>query len=268
VTQVVSGSGCVTGGSGSVKGEAVAEPADRWLRCFVPAPQARTRVVCFPHAGGTASYFLPMGRMAAPELEIVGVQYPGRHDRRNERCVEDLLELADRIATALIVSDDGKPVALFGHSLGSVLAYEVGRRLEADGRTRPLRLFASGRRAPSENQGQKIHTLGEAAFLDHLKQLGGIDPRILREPELLRMALPAVRADYTAIESYQHPEGPVLSCPIDVLIGRSDPEVSAEGARLWGPHTTGDFAVHDFPGGHFYLAEQASGVVDLVRRNC
>jgi pyochelin biosynthesis protein PchC len=263
VTQVVGGIA-----EEHAKGDVLGEPADRWLRCFVPVPEARTRLVCFPHAGGTASYFLPMARMTAPDLEVSGVQYPGRHDRRDEKCVEDLLELADRIALALIGSDDGRPVALFGHSLGSVLAYEVGRRLEADGRIRPLRLFASGRRAPSENQGQKIHTLGEAAFLEHLRQLGGIDPRILQEPELLQMALPAVRADYTAIESYRHPQGPVLSCPIDVLIGLSDPEVSAEGAELWAPHTTGDFAVHAFPGGHFYLAEQASRVVNLVRRSC
>src|ERR1700712_4687720 len=115
-----------------------------WIRRFHESPGASARLVCFPHAGGAATYFYPLSRTLAPSIEALAVQYPGRQDRRAEPCVDDIHELADLVAPALLEWAD-RPLALFGHSMGATLAFEVAGRLEKAG-VRPAGLFVSGRR--------------------------------------------------------------------------------------------------------------------------
>src|SRR4051794_9909349 len=134
-----------------------------WLRRFHPAPQAAARLVCLPHAGGSASYYHPLSAALSPAVEAVAVQYPGRQDRRSEPLVDDLLVLADRLADAL--ADEPGPLALFGHSMGAVLAFEVARRLEREGREIAA-LFVSGRRAPTAHRDEWLHRVGDAELLD------------------------------------------------------------------------------------------------------
>lgn len=101
-----------------------------WLRCFHPAPEAKVRLVCFPHAGGAASFFFPMAEMLLPNVEMLAVQYPGRQDRRSEKCLDSVQGLAVAIAGQLRRRTD-LPLALFGHSLGATVAFEVARLLES-----------------------------------------------------------------------------------------------------------------------------------------
>src|SRR5262249_29653456 len=104
------------------------ESTDLWVRRFHPAPSAGSRLVCLPHAGGSASYFLPISRGLSPQVEVLAVQYPGRQDRRAEPCIEDVGGLADQITASLQPWID-RPVALFGHSMGAILGFEVALRL-------------------------------------------------------------------------------------------------------------------------------------------
>ena len=125
-------------------------PAARnpWISNFNPAPNARTRLLCFPHAGGSASYFFPLSSALAPEFDVYAVQYPGRQDRYKEPLVDDIDDMADQAYEALEPLIDA-PVALFGHSMGAVLAFEVARRMETLAGRSPVLVFASGSRAPS-----------------------------------------------------------------------------------------------------------------------
>ncbi|MGW4774831.1 thioesterase II family protein [Nocardia sp. NPDC004278] len=238
-----------------------------WLRRFHDAPQPAARLVCLPHAGGAASYFFGVSRALGPTIEVLAVQPPGRQDRRHEQCLESITDLADAIAERLS-DQSGKPLALFGHSMGALVAYEVSRRLESKG-IRPVALFASGRRAPSTHRDEPAHLLDDAAFVDHLKSLNGTDSRVLDDPDLLAAILPVTRADYRAIAAYRHAGGPSLTTPIHVHIGDRDPAVTAAEAEQWRLHTAGDFGVHSYPGGHFYLDEHSGrpirsieGVID------
>ncbi|GAA1394190.1 alpha/beta fold hydrolase [Kitasatospora putterlickiae] len=233
-----------------------------WLRRFHPAEQARVRLVCLPHAGGSASYFFPLSRCLAPEAEVLAVQYPGRQDRHTEPLFTDLAEPADRIAEALKVWDD-LPLALFGHSMGATIGFEVARRLEASG-TVPVALFASGRRAPSRVRDEGIHRRPDQEFLAEMVSLGGASEVLLKEPELLRLYLPVVRGDYRAAETYRYQEGPALTCPVFGLTGDRDQQAEIENVAAWAEHTTGAFGLEVFPGGHFYLND-APAVTDLVR---
>ncbi|WAL67948.1 alpha/beta fold hydrolase [Amycolatopsis cynarae] len=237
----------------------------RWVRRFHPSDEAAVRLVCLPHAGGSATAYFPFSR-AANEIglaaEILAVQYPGRQDRRGERCFDDVGAMADAIAEDLGLWQD-RPMALFGHSMGATLGYEVARRLETRG-ARPLGLFASACRAPSAQRIEYVHQRDDEGLIAALKELSGTDSAVFGDDELLRMVLPAVRGDYTAVETYRHRAGRELDCPIQVLVGDTDPVTDLPEAQAWRAHTTGGCAVEVFPGGHFYLGAQLGGVLTTV----
>jgi pyochelin biosynthetic protein PchC len=233
-----------------------------WVRRFHPAPQAGTRLICFPHAGGSASYYFPVSRALSPTVDVLAIQYPGRQDRRTERCVEDIRELADLVVAELAEWTD-RPIMLFGHSLGATLAFEVALRLQDRGVT-PLGLFASGRRAPSCHRAESVHLSDDDHLVDTLKRMSGTDSRTLGDEEMLRLILPAVRSDYKAAETYRYQPSPRLRCPVVALIGDDDPEVTVDEARAWREHTSAEFAMKVFSGGHFYLNEHAAGVMSEI----
>lgn len=236
--------------------------AGLWLRRFHPADDAASLVVCFPHAGGSASYFFPMARALSPAADVLAVQYPGRQDRRHEPGVDNIDELADAVRAELGPWLD-RPLVLFGHSMGATLAFEVARRLEREG-TVPAALVVSGRRAPSRHRKETVHLRDDDGLVSELKKLNGTESALFGDEELLRMVLPAIRVDYKAAETYEFRGGPALRAPIHALVGEDDPEAPVDDARAWQEHTTGAFALRTFPGGHFYLDTHAPAVIDLL----
>lgn len=236
-----------------------------WLRSYHPTPEGRPRLVCFPHAGGSASFFFAFAKALAPSVEVLAVQYPGRQDRRHEPCVDDLARLADEIAEIMPGWAD-RPPAFFGHSMGATLAFEVALRLgERPDAVGPSRLFVSGRRAPGRHRTETVHLRDDAGLIDELLLLNGTEPGVLLDDDVLRMVLPSLRADYRAIERHVVRPGARVDCPITVLVGDADPKVTVDEARAWREHTTvGSTDVSLFPGGHFYLNEHRQAVVDLI----
>ncbi|MFI7129719.1 thioesterase II family protein [Nonomuraea sp. NPDC050153] len=224
---------------------------------------SRARVVCLPHAGGTAGFYLSWAANAPAGLEVLAVQYPGREDRITEPCTADLGELSDAIAAALAPLDD-RPLVLFGHSLGAIVAYEVARTLEAAYGVRPAHLVVSGRRAPSDPPGGDVHRWPDAEMVDELVRLGGTDSTLLRQPEARSVYLPAIRADFRLAETYRRRPGPEPSCPLTAVIGTGDTEVNAEQARQWAAHTTAAFSLRLLPGGHFYLLKEEDAVLAIL----
>ncbi|MGW1506160.1 thioesterase II family protein [Streptomyces mirabilis] len=233
-----------------------------WIRRFHPAPEAPTRLVCFPHAGGSATFYFPVSRAMSPGVDVLSVQYPGRQDRRGERCIDNIAELADAVVEELLPWAD-RPLTLFGHSMGASLAFEVALRLESRGVV-PLGLFASGRRAPSRFRDEAVHLTGDDTLIEELKKLSGTDSQVLGDPEILRMILPAIRNDYRAAETYRFAGGPRLACPVVALVGDEDPQVTQEEADAWQEHTSGPFRVCWFTGGHFFLNPHAAEVMSEI----
>nr|BFE59143.1 alpha/beta fold hydrolase [Dactylosporangium thailandense] len=236
-----------------------------WARTYHPAAAGAPRLVCLPHAGGSASFYFPVSRTLAPAIEVVAIQYPGRQDRRLEPCVPDLPELARLVFQVLRPMTD-RPLALFGHSMGASLAFEVARLLEQEAGVVPTRLYASGRRAPSRFRHETVHLLDDAGLLADVKRLSGTDAAILGDEELLRMALPAIRNDYKAAETYKYEPGPLLTCPITVFTGADDPKTTPEEAGAWAEHTTGETELKVFPGGHFFLTRHQGEILGTIRR--
>lgn len=237
--------------------------SDVWIRRFHPAPQSRVRLVCFPHAGGSASFYFPVSAALSPSVEVLAVQYPGRQDRRADKLIDKIWELADRIFEALQSWVD-RPLAFFGHSMGAVVAFEVARRLEQKTNTTLIVLFASGRRAPSYHRNEGVHLRDDDGLVAELKRLNGTDTKLLGDEELLRMILPAVRSDYKAIETYLPPPGPGLNCPVTVFVGDSDPKTTIDEASAWRRHSIGIFDMRVFSGGHFYLVFHQEAIIEAI----
>ncbi|MEW2622424.1 alpha/beta fold hydrolase [Streptomyces sp. NPDC048106] len=241
----------------------VSPTGDLWVRRFHPAPQAPARLVCFPHAGGSATFYFPLSAALRDAADVVAVQYPGRQDRHAEKGIETIAELADRAHEALQPYAD-RPLVLFGHSMGAIVAFEVARRLERDGEG-PVHLFASARRAPSARTVENVHQRDDDGIIAEMRRLSGTDPRLLGDEELLRMVLPALRSDYTAIETYRADPATVVAAPVTALTGDADPRVTPEEAHAWRTHTTGAFDLRIFPGGHFYLTDRIDELAELLR---
>ncbi|MDH6538699.1 alpha/beta fold hydrolase [Streptomyces sp. SPB4] len=231
-----------------------------WIRRFQPRPDATVRLVCLPHAGGSASFYLPMARTMPEFADVLCVQYPGRQDRRAEPLIDSVPELADRVFTALLPWAD-RPLAFFGHSMGASVAYEVARRFEREKGIVAAALFASGRRAPSAPRHETVHLRDERGLIEEVKSLSGTDTQLLGDEEVLRMILPAIRADYRAAETYAPEPGEPLHCPLVAMIGSEDPKVTAQEAAAWAAHTEGPFTLKVFSRGHFYLVRDQAEVI-------
>ncbi|GAB7188328.1 alpha/beta fold hydrolase [Kitasatospora sp. Ki12] len=227
---------------------------DVWIRRYHPTGAGAPRLVCFPHAGGAASYFFPLSAALRDEAEVLAVQYPGRQDRRHEPAVDDIHRLADLLTVALEGTVDDRTV-FFGHSMGASVAFEVARRLERGAGRGPALLIASGRRAPSRHRDERIHRLDDAGLVRETRALSGTDSTLLDDEEILRMILPILRNDYRAVETYTSAPDAAIDAPITAFIGTGDPKVSVDEAQDWSHHTRGAFRREDFAGGHFYLTE-------------
>ncbi|MFC6881622.1 MULTISPECIES: thioesterase II family protein [Actinomadura] len=236
---------------------------EAWIRRYHQAPSSGVRLVCFPHAGGSASFFFPVSARLSPAVDVAAVQYPGRQDRRAEANIGTIPEMADAVLPAVRALAD-RPLAFFGHSMGAVLAYEVARRLERDGAEPLARLYVSGRRAPSRHRSEHVHELDDAGLVAELQRLSGTDSSLLGDPEARDMILPAVRSDYHAVETYRHVPGAALRCPVVALVGDRDPQVTRDEALAWAEHSSGPFDLRVFPGGHFYLVEHGPRVIQAL----
>jgi medium-chain acyl-[acyl-carrier-protein] hydrolase len=230
------------------------EMRSAWLLRLQPNPHARLRLFCFPCAGKGASLFRTWPPALPEWIELLGVQYPGREQRRREESFTHMPHLVEAVAEGLRPYVD-RPYAVFGHSFGALAGFELVRQLRREGCPEPEHLFVAARRAPHLGpRHTPIADLPQPEFLAAVqRRYDGIPAEILRTPEVLDLLLPALRADIRLLEAYAYVDGPPLQCRMTCLGGSSDPEIGAQDLEEWRRHTTGLFAVRMFPGGHFFL---------------
>jgi medium-chain acyl-[acyl-carrier-protein] hydrolase len=147
-----------------------------------------------------------------------------------------------------------KPFALFGHSMGALVSFELSRQLRTRYGLIPTHLFISGRRAPQiPDNDPPVHTLPEAEFMEELRSLNGIPNVALEIQELMRLLAPIIRADFEMCETYVYADAPRLSCPISAFGGLTDTEISREDVEAWRAQTSASFILRMLPGDHFFL---------------
>jgi medium-chain acyl-[acyl-carrier-protein] hydrolase len=238
---------------------------DAWIRCPYPKPNATARLFCFPYAGGGASVYRAWGEILPDEIEVCPVQLPGREDRLAETPFSDLRALTRALAPAMRPYLD-KPFAFFGHSMGALVAYELARTLRRQTGSLPAHLFVSGRGAPHwPNPRAPIHVLPDAAMLAELhRRYRGVPESLWREPELLALLLPLLRADLTLAEAYAHVPEPPLSCSISAFGGDRDPHASHEALAAWRDQAADEVPVRLFAGDHFYLNRSSEPLLQAI----
>lgn len=239
--------------------------ASRWLTVVGKRPDAPVQLVCLPHAGGTAATFRSWPDRLADAAEVIAARLPGRGPRRNEPPVDDLAALSRKTAAAVTRLVD-RPFALYGHSMGALLAFEVARELRRAGRgPAPELLVACAYPAPRlPRRAKPISGLSAPRFASELRRLGGIPPEVLGHRDLMLLSVPALRADFAACESYRYmPEEP-LTCPVVVVGGTRDRLVERRELLAWKDETSGPTSIHMLDAGHFLPSSHEDELVTIL----
>jgi surfactin synthase thioesterase subunit len=242
-------------------------------RCFVrprPHDSPSLRLIVFHHAGGSAAMYHALAAELPLDWELLVLELPGRGKRHAEDLVTTLPALVARVVKD-VVPWLGVPVALFGHSLGAILAAEVARVCEQLGAP-PVWVGVSGRVAPVlQSQVRRLSALDDATLLAEVLALGGTPDRICELPELRERFLRVVRADIAVLESYRPAlDRRPLGCPVTAFAGSADAYASPATMRRWDDETAGAFRLRLFRGGHFYFlgsafAELGRAIVREIR---
>ncbi|WP_035716324.1 thioesterase II family protein [Azorhizobium doebereinerae] len=242
-----------------------AADATRWVRRQRAEGAPAVRLFCLPYGGGGASLFNGWRNHLPPGTEVCAIQLPGRQDRIGEPAIDDLDAMVTQLEAA-VAPLAGAPYALFGHSMGALLAFALAHRLRARGGPGPLHLFVSAFRAP--HLPARLGPLGgldDDAFLAELGRLGRISGMLEAAPDLTALLIPALRADVRLCEAWACPEGlPPLPLPITCFGGRDDDFVPPEDMAAWRRHTTGRFRHHTVPGDHFFIHDFAAHLAPLL----
>ncbi|MFI7503322.1 thioesterase II family protein [Streptomyces sp. NPDC049687] len=253
----------------SAGGRAVAGPEFlRWLPSLRADPvldPGEVTLLCVPYAGGSASLYRPWRAAAPAGIRVVPVQPPGRMERLREEPLRSAEALAEGLGRAVL--DSGvRRYALFGISLGALVAYETAHWLTAAGLPPEHLVVASspGPALPRPAQGA-VHLGPDEQLVDVLAELGVTPPELLAHQEMRGLLLPVLRADFAVTETYVHRPRAALHAPVTVVHGAQDRYVGDEAARAWRRETRGAFQVRRLAAGHFVLPERSAEVLELVR---
>lgn len=241
-----------------------AMPPTPWLVRARPVADPRLRLYCLPHAGAGPSVFTAWARALPADIELCAIHLPGREVRLSEPAATRMTPLVDAMAAAVAPTLD-RPYAVFGHSMGATVGFELVRALRRRGAPPPSRLWVAGRRAPHLPTPRPWrHTLSGPEFMAELRRLGGTPPELLADPDLAAMFAAILRADFAVLETHAWTPEPALESPIVVLHGTADLEVSHAESAAWASHSTHPLGMHEFSGGHFFPHVQRAAVLERI----
>lgn len=227
--------------------------------------QRDTRPVlfCLPYAGGGASVFSGWQKRLGDDAEVRALQFPGRENLFQLAPLASMDRLADYLMPQVLAC--GQPFALFGHSLGALVGYELCRRLELAGVV-PLALIASARKPPHVTRSARLHALPDDALKQRLRDFGGTPERVLENEAMMQAILPVLRADLRVAETYQLPKAPRLRCRIVACGAEDDALAPPDTLGGWAGYTCGGFELARLTGGHFFLRTMPSRLIALIRK--
>jgi surfactin synthase thioesterase subunit len=235
-----------------------------WFVFPKPRPRAELRLLCFPYAGGSAISFNSWAAKISEHIEVGIVQLPGRENRSHEPFIKSVGALIPEIGAALRRLD-ARPFALFGHSVGAVLAYELTRWLEAREAVVPIHLTVAGRSAPHLPRPERaLHKLPDVDLIAKLRSFNGTPRVLLENQEIMDFFLPRLRADFELNETYTHIAGPRVRCPITALGGETDSLAPADELGAWKDLGSAQFSSRSFSGDHFFVHQRESDVLRLM----
>lgn len=238
----------------------------KWLVAIKQKPNAKIRLFCLPFAGGNVLTYADWPDALPDFVELVAVQPPGRAERFFEKPFTSMNELIDELFPHVEALMD-KPYAIFGHSLGSRVAYELVCKLRDSGYPEPLCYFASGSEAPHlPRTKEPIHALPQAEFINALRDYDGTPEAVLENEELMELCFPTLRADFEIAEKHRSTPGHKINSPLSVFSGTEDRNVSDEGLQAWNELFVGNGEITKFSGGHFFLDKECQSLLERVSK--
>jgi medium-chain acyl-[acyl-carrier-protein] hydrolase len=235
-----------------------------WIEFRPERRDAQARVLCVPYAGGSAQVFHALARSMPETIEVGAIELPGRWSRRREPLLKKVNDASRSLADE-ITRLSPKPYALFGYSLGGLIAFETARLLARDAKQQqPRALIVAAIEAPTMKSGlPHLHKHSDAEFIKkHVQRYpGGIPPAVFAEPDLMEMLLPILKADMQMYETYEYAPGEALNYPIHAVAGEQDNLCSPSAMAGWKSETTGSFFAETVAGNHFFI----NGAVDKLR---
>ncbi|WP_179499990.1 thioesterase II family protein [Streptomyces sp. WZ.A104] len=234
-------------------------------------PDATMRLYCLPPAGLGPSFYARWAALLPSTVELYAIQLPGREALNDQPSLTDPRQLTTALANEIANTDDDGLFAIFGHSLGSLLAYETARRLVRTHQRRPALLALSAMPAPharSLSSELSLHLSGQRSMDDAMSMIRQFLPaRVIQNPTALTLACTPLLADVVLALHHAHQDEPPLDIPFAVYGGASDPLVTAEDLRAWSDLTTLPLTPRLFPGGHMYTTEQAPALTDRLHKD-
>ncbi|WP_191487059.1 thioesterase II family protein [Pseudomonas sp. FEN] len=221
-------------------------------------------LICFPHAGGSNATYNGWGPHLSESIQRIKLDAFDRHALR--ATFTEIDSLSSHIVRQL--ANECRPVALYGHSMGAILAYEVACKLSNLNTVALAHLFVSGRRAPQlAARLPPVHELPDQAFLQALIVYGGVPEPISGNGRVLGTLLPSIRSDLALVETYRFQPMDRLNCPISAIYATQDPVVERGELKAWQERTTGGFAFHELEGDHFFHSSRPEGLIDIIHRS-
>lgn len=224
------------------------------------------KLFCLPHAGGSAAGYLQWRKYCMPGLDILPIEFPGRGTRFNETLCDSMSDLVDvlykDIMSHLVENEE---YAIYGHSMGSWVAYYLIQKILGEGKKEPYKLFVSGKEAPQTIKNEKLcFRMDDLELSRHIYTLGGTPKEILDNKEMRELFLPIMRCDYKVIEtcSFSH-KNKKLMCDIICFNGVDD-SLSYEDLEAWAQLTTGKWKLFEFPGNHFFIFDHAKELLERI----
>lgn len=227
----------------------------------------RIKVFFLPHAGGSAASYLSWKKHFNEEIDLIPLEMRGKGRRFNEPMYKNMEEAIDDLSnfTSGLIKDS--EYALFGHSMGTVLAYELSKKLITMGFNAPKHVFFSGKNAPNFNANIVDYHLPDDQFIDEMDSLGGIDKKLFENTEIRKIFLPILRNDIMITEDYNFVEdGFKLNCDISILFGSKDKLTHSEGLEHWRNITSKNCSFYEFDDGHFFTNKYTKEISDLIKR--
>lgn len=231
-----------------------------WLHGY--CPDVKARLVCFPHAGAGASSFIRWKSLFPPEINVLTVQLPGRENVANTAPITSMNVAVNSLLPQILTISD-RPFALYGHSMGALLAFEIARSLHNLG-VPPCRLFISGRRAPHRHNGRDfLHKLPDEELINVLEEMASYTVSY-KMAKMRSYALRVVRADLELCGNYAYQAADKLTCPISAFSSDGDQFVSTDDVMAWADETNADFDLTAFTGDHFFNQQHRAQIAEII----
>lgn len=232
---------------------------DKLFNCRFTKECASVSLICFPWAGGGSNFYSHWGKDLPDFIEVHAITLPGRESRFKEPCLKELKPLVADLVDKIHSKFSKKKFAFFGHSFGSLLSFEVARKLKSKYNIEPYKMFISGT-SPAHSsyrkRDPKFREMTNSEFKKFLGAVGGTPKEVLENDELMELFLPPIRADYHMLDQFDfrpEPGKPVLTCPFEMFDGDQDRKHDED---AWKELTSGSFKLQYLPGGHFYIKDK------------